>query len=86
LRGYFIAKISYARWSIIFVALTKLLIPMDSSVPCALLSIGSSSGWDPEKPYVVIPRGLVNLESVNPLLIAGTNCMSSLSKDFFVAV
>ena len=59
---------------------------MDSSVPWALLSIGSSSGCDPENPYVVIPSGRVNLESVNPVLMAGTNWMSSLSNAFCVAV
>ena len=33
-----------------FCALIRLLMPMDSSVPWARLSIGSSSGWEPLKP------------------------------------
>ena len=62
-----------------FVPLIRLLIPTDSSVPCARLSIGSSSGCDPEKPYVTTFSGRVKRESVKPVLMPGMNRTSSLS-------
>ena len=49
-RGNLASHIEQARASMIFVPLTRLLIPTDSSVPWALLSMGSSSGCEPEKP------------------------------------
>ena len=33
-----------------------------------------------------MPRGRVKRESVNPLLIAGTHCMSTRSRDWDMAV
>ena len=75
-----------ARASIIFVPLMRLLMPMDSSVPWARLSIGSSSGCEPLKPYVTVPRGRVKRESVKPVLMAGTHWMSSMPSAAAVAL
>ena len=49
-RLWLAARRSMARASMIFVPVVRLRMPMDSSVPWARLSIGSSSGSEPEKP------------------------------------
>ena len=48
--AYSSASRSQAKASMILVPLIRLLMPTDSSVPCTWLSIGSSSGCEPEKP------------------------------------
>ena len=48
--AYSSASKSQAKASMILVPLIRLLMPTDSSVPWFLFSMGSSSGWEPEKP------------------------------------
>ena len=47
--------------------------------------MGSSSGCIAENPYVIVPRGLVNRESVKPVLMPGTIGTLSIPNEVAVA-